>query len=392
MRVLHLFSNFKWTGPADPAVTIAAGVRALGIETVFRSSGYTKGGGTDEVAPRARERGLDVRTDLHLAKHRSFLLDRADVRALASILRAEGIDLVHSHLPNDFRIAHRARRGAATPPLVRTVYDTDPNLLPRREIPALTREAEAVLTFTGTVANHLAASGVDPARIHRVDPSVDLERFDPKRPLPEFRPRLGFSKEDFLVGIVARVQPHRRFDLLLDMASILAARCPAFRLVVIGRGSKLDRVARDPARERGLLDRVVFFPGYFTDDAYVAVLRMLDVKLFLVPGTDGTARAVREALASGRPVVATRRGMLPDLVRDAKTGRIVEETPEAFANAIFGLFERREERLAMGKRAREDACVRFDPRRQAEAVAAVYRKVVGSAIPAEAAASGERKA
>ena len=130
---------------------------------------------------------------------------------------------------------------------------------------------------------------------------------------------------------MARVQPQRRFDLLLDAAERAARDCPRFRLVVIGRGSKLEATAREPARKRGLLDRVVFFPGYFEGADYVDVLRSLDVKLFLVPGTDGTARAVREALACGLPVLTTRRGMLPELVRDGVSGRVLDETPEAFA-------------------------------------------------------------
>jgi len=107
------------------------------------------------------------------------------------------------------------------------------------------------------------------------------------------------------------------------------------------------------------------------------VLRALDVKLFLVPGTDGTARAVREALACGLPVVCTRRGMLPELVRDGVTGHTLEESVPAFAGALLDLWRNPEARRRMGAAARRDAEERFDLRHQVAAVHSVYRALLG---------------
>jgi glycosyltransferase involved in cell wall biosynthesis len=187
---------------------------------------------------------------------------------------------------------------------------------------------------------------------------------------------LGFSPDDFVAGIVARVQPQRRFDLLLDAAEEVARGCPRFRLLIIGRGSKLERTAREPARRRGLLDRTVFFPGYFQGEAFPAVLRALDLKIFLVPGTDGTARAVREALACGLPVVTTRRGILPELVRDGETGLNVDESAPAIAKAVLELWRDPARRRRMGEAARRDACERFDPGLQVAAVRGAYRALL----------------
>jgi glycosyltransferase involved in cell wall biosynthesis len=237
--------------------------------------------------------------------------------------------------------------------------------------------------FARGVESALRAAGVAPGRIVHLEAAVDLERFRPEAGAAgggsARRRALGFGPEDFVAGIVARVQPQRRFDLLLDAAERAARACPRFRLVVIGRGSKLEATAREPARARGLLDRVVFFPGYFEGADYVDVLRALDVKLFLVPGTDGTARAVREALACGLPVVCTRRGILPELVRDGVTGRVLDETPEAFAEALVALADEPAARRRMGEAARKDAEARFSLARQVETVAASYRALLAEA-------------
>jgi glycosyltransferase involved in cell wall biosynthesis len=376
LRVLHLFSNYKWTGPAEPAHALATGLHRRGVEVVFRSSGYTKGDARNHVAERGAARGLAPVTDLDLSKHRKPWRDWRDARRLRALLRAERFDLVHCHLANDARIARRALRGLATP-LLRTVYDTEPERIPSSDWDAI-REARRVFVFARGVERALADAGVAPGRIVHLEATVDLDRFRPGDGTARRR-ALGFADGDFVAGIVARVQPQRRFDLLLDAAEIVARAHPRFRLVVIGRGSKLEAVAREPARRRGLLDRVVFFPGYFEGADYVDVLRALDVKLFLVPGTDGSARAVREALACGLPVVCTRRGILPELVRDGVTGRVLDETPAAFADALVALVNEPEARRRMGEAARKDAEARFSLARQVETVAESYRALLAEA-------------
>jgi glycosyltransferase involved in cell wall biosynthesis len=376
LRVLHLFSNYTWTGPAEPAHALARGLRDQGVGVVFRSSGYTKGNARNHVAEHAEARGLAALTDLALAKHRNPWRDWRDARRLRTKLAEERFDLVHCHLANDTRIGRAALHGSALP-LVRSVYDTEPERIRGDDLTTLV-QLRRVFVFSRGVAQALAERGLPAARIVPLEATVDLERFRPGDGAARRR-ALGFAPGDFVAGIVARVQPQRRFDLLLDAAEEAVRACPQLRLVVIGRGSKLESVAREPARRRGLLDRVVFFPGYFEGADYVDVLRALDVKLFLVPGTDGTARAVREALACGLPVLTTRRGALPELVRDGVTGRVLDETPAAFAGALVALAREPEARRRMGEAARKDAESRFSLARQVATVAAAYRAVLAEA-------------
>jgi glycosyltransferase involved in cell wall biosynthesis len=156
-----------------------------------------------------------------------------------------------------------------------------------------------------------------------------------------------------VVGIAARVQPHRRFDLLFAAFAKLAARDPRARLLVLGRGTKLQEVGVEPARRMGLGDRVVF-AGHRTQD-YVDCLRIIDVFTLLVPGSDGGCRAVQEAAACGIPAVVTRRGALPELVRGGETGFVVDEDPDALAGAWQTLLGDASRRGALGRAARRRA-------------------------------------
>ena len=205
--------------------------------------------------------------------------------------------------------------------------------------------------------------------------AVDTERFSPQPADPQLRASLGLAPEHLVVGIVARVQRHRRFDLLLEAAARLLDGDPRTRLLVVGRGTHRRTVAEEPARRMGLADRVIF-AGYRKED-YTEVLRAIDVFSFLVPGSDGTCRALLEAAACGIPAVTSKRGALPEIVVNGVTGVICEEDPEALASAWRALLDDPLRRRSMGENARRRAETIFTPARFAEEVTTLYREARG---------------
>jgi glycosyltransferase involved in cell wall biosynthesis len=193
-----------------------------------------------------------------------------------------------------------------------------------------------------------------------------LERFTPKEA----------PHEGFIVGVVARMQRHRRFDILLE--GIKLARVPDLRVLVVGRGSHMEEVAVQPAKRLGLTN--VVFTGYLGPQ-YLDTLASFDALLFLVPGSDGTCRAIREAMAMGKAVIGARRGMIPEIVEDGKTGLVIDDTPETIARAIERLAADRERCRTLGRAGREKALSLYDVRRQAAAVREAYRALLESPTP-----------
>jgi glycosyltransferase involved in cell wall biosynthesis len=185
----------------------------------------------------------------------------------------------------------------------------------------------------------------------------------------------GIRSGDFVLGIVARIQPRRRFDVFFDALDRLAAEVPSLRVLVVGRGTHMDQVAVARAQQGLLRDRIVF-TGYRTGDEYVATLRCLSAKVFLWPGSDGTCRAVREAMAMGVPVIAARVGMLPEIVTDGRDGLLVPHDPEALSHAVRRLALGLSERDEMAVAARETAVRRFDLAAQAARVEQIYRSLL----------------
>ena len=124
MRVLHLFANWKWTGPAEPAVNLAAELARKGHDVGFACGREVKPL-PNYIAVEAVARGLEPIRSLRLGKHRHPIYDPIDRRALRSLIRKFAPKVVHCHLPNDHRLALGAVKGLRIP-IVRSLHDGDP--------------------------------------------------------------------------------------------------------------------------------------------------------------------------------------------------------------------------------------------------------------------------
>jgi glycosyltransferase involved in cell wall biosynthesis len=201
---------------------------------------------------------------------------------------------------------------------------------------------------------------------------VDTDRFMPRRPSPETAASLGIGPQHRVLGIVARLQPHRRFELLLDAVDRLRREQPQFRLLVLGRGTHARRVLEEPVAKLGLGD-VVLRAGYRRED-YLDVLALMQGLVFLVPGSDGSCRAVLEAMAMGIPVIATRRGVLPETVEDGKTGRLVDETVESLVEALREFCAAPELWAARGRSAHDHVVAQHRIEQYAERLERLYAR------------------
>ena len=374
MHVLHLFSNWKWTGPAEPAVNLAAQCTLSDMDVTFLC-GRPDPERNFRLAEIAFERGLHVETPLILSKHRRLIGDMADVRRLRTILQETPPDIIHCHMQNDTRIAARAvgRTGGAK--IVRTIYEGSVDAIRRPDI-SIIRGLDGVIAVSAAVAEH-ARSEMAVQHVTHIHGAVDLKRFDQNKSTSSMREKWGVDDGAPVMGIVARIQKRRRFDLLLEAFRDLLASRPDAVLVIVGRGTKKREVAELPVEKMGISDNVVF-AGYLDGDDYVAALAAFDLLVYLVPGTDGSCRTVREAMAMGLPVVSSRRGILPELVDDGVTGITCIEDAAELRSAFEKILASREDLAAMGSAARERALREFPLERQAEAVKRFYETVIGS--------------
>lgn len=373
MRVLQLTSDWKWTGPAEPMLRLALAQRARGFEVHLACPTAPHPGhrGLADEAAKAR-----LLPELAVARGRGVrpLADRVESKALRALLEHHEIDIVHTWHTRDHLLALRAvgaRRRRGVTAVVRSYRKAE-----------VIRELPWNRWLFGPGTDGLLCVSPETARrnqairagrpIRGVFGAVDTERFAPRPASLKLRASLGLTPEHHVVGIVARVQKHRRFDLLLEAAAHLLREDPLARLLVVGRGTHRKTLAEQPARRMGLGDRVIF-AGYRSED-YAEVLRSIDVFTFLVPGSDGTCRALLEAASCGIPAVTSRRGALPEIVIDGVTGILCDERPEVLAKAWRSLLTDPGRRRTLGENARRRAESVFTDARFVAEVESLYRE------------------
>ena len=221
----------------------------------------------------------------------------------------------------------------------------------------LARHTSCLLAVSDQVRSDLLSLGIGTKQRFEVMPlGLDLERFrsvDTRR--GELRAELGLGTAP-LVGIVARLAPVKAHDVFLRAAAALRARRPEVRFVVVGDGelrAPLEALAAGLGLETGIT-----FLGWRSD--VERVYADLDL-LVLSSRNEGSPIALIEAMASGRNVVATAVGGVPDVVRHGETGLLVNpDDHDALARSMEELLlANPERRAAMATAARNDAFERF---------------------------------
>lgn len=374
--VLHVYSDYKWTGPSEPVAYLVHELCARSWPSRLLCARAPEGRPA-QLADRAREMGVEVDDSLRLSASLNPARNVAQMRRLRAVIHANDYGLVHCHGSWDHFLAAWALGRGRQLPLVRSDHG---GRVYGRRLPSRwfygERMADRLLVLSDRFRSQAVdALGRSPESVVTVQGAVDAEAFAPREVQDGIRERFGFQEEDFLLGIVARVQPHRRFDVLLEAARRVRQFNSDIKILVLGRGTRKKVLLDDPVRELGLEDTV--FPLGYVREGYGDVLAMLDAGMMLVPGSDASCRAAMQMAAIGKPLLVAERGVLPDIVLDGKTGLVVKDTPENLASAMLSLVARSpEERREWGVAGRRRMCEVFSLERQVTDVVSVYESLV----------------
>ena len=323
---------------------------------------------------------------LHRAPAGGASLGRG-LRAFDRLLRRFDPELVHGHLAAAVVAATVGARLRGVPCTAATLHNlTDWEEKRRHPLRLVLRRAlrgcDAVIVVSDAV--RAAMARVDPVlarRAERIHNGVDLAPFAAVAGgRAAARVALGLGSDDFVVGAVARFDPRKGLDLLIEAVAIARARVPSLRLLLVGDGPERPRLeARVAALE--LASRVRFAGEQADVRPFLAAL-----DLFAAPSrTEGQGVAMIEALAAGLPVVGSRVGGIPEVVTDPGCGVLVEpESAAALAATIAHLANAPPVLAAMAAEASRRAS-RFSLGESCARLAAVYHRLLAT-VPAKVAA------
>src|SRR5437773_12017968 len=177
--------------------------------------------------------------------------------------------------------------------------------------------------------------GVDPAKIEVIGSAVDLQKFKPPRDRMKFRCELELGADTPVIGNIGMIRPDKGQLILVEAAHLVLAERPDARFVIVGQGTGLLKRGinvRNAIDRAGLAEKIIM-AGYRWDtpDVYAA----LDMAVIVTLHTEASPIVLREAFASGRPVIATKVGDIPEIVRHRENGLLIEPgNTQALASAI----------------------------------------------------------
>ena len=337
MRVLHLTSGMKWTGPAAVAVDQVAALREAGAEAEIAVAANSP------LAERLAEHGW-VRPLLAPGRRPSDFL--RDVSALAETLAREPFDVVHAHGSHDHLVAVAAR-GRNGPPLVRSFHHASGF---RSPLSSWGRRRAWGFAFSSSALEEAFVARFGRRKpCARFSPVVDLERFRPDPRRREILAEYGIPADAFVVGTIGKMAAGRGHDVAIRI--LAACREPRIVLLHVGKGDRKEALWR-LAAELGVGERN-FGAGY-QEENLPSLYRAMDAFLFTASGADQGHRAVLEAMASGLPVVCRDLPGVSDF-RILKGPGFVSRSEEEAGAALDFLATHPSERRAMAEAARRGA-------------------------------------
>jgi glycosyltransferase involved in cell wall biosynthesis len=219
-------------------------------------------------------------------------------------------------------------------PIVLGVIGSDvnriPDLVTRWHTQRALRRASAVIAVSGQLGQQAARLGVPAQRIATIPNGCDLETFHPGDQFAA-RERLGIPPDAELILFVGWMIPTKGVHELFRAFAELSQTRPALTIAFVGEGALLAEV-RAQALATNLAGRVLT-PGTLTSSQVAEWMAAADV--FCLPSyAEGCPNVVIEALASGRPVVASRVGAIPEMVDDRSGILIPPRDSRSLAEAL----------------------------------------------------------
>ncbi len=367
MIVAHLLKTTGLSGAEAHVLALAQGLRAEGVQSRVLVLADPRMRPTELIAEaQSQSVSLDLTPLLHDA-------DVTVIPRIAAWLKSTGAQLVHTHMIHgDLYGALTAGRRA----VVQTRHNDD-RFRRNPAVQVLTRRlasrAKTVIAISDAVAAFVRdVEGVPAAKIVRIHYGLDPEAVTARAVPGALRSELGLGSGVPLVGAVGRLTTQKGYGWLLEAM----AQLPEAHLALAGDG-ELRPALQAQCVALGLANRVHFL-GWRSDASTV----LADLDVLAVPSLwEGFGLVTLEAMALGKPIVASRVSALPEIVSHGETGLLVPPSdPAALADALRTVLINPARARTMGGRGRARLEKEFTVQRMARRHAEVYREAA-SRVP-----------
>ena len=342
VKVVYVIDDLGLGGAQRQLVELVKSLSKVRYDPHVISLSTTK---TDYAEP-IRSAGIPLRQIPQSGKW-----DQRCFRTLLKSFREIKPRLVHTWLFTADLYGRLAAWAARVPGIVTAVRSVEP-WKPWHYVAAdrlLCWVTDAFTVNARAVGEILAArEHVDRRKIYTVYNGIDLRAFDPARTDGVVRGRIGVGQGAPLIGIVGRLAPEKDHETFLKAAGLVSNQIPQVNFLVVGSGPLQDKLQR----LRGALSlekQVHFLPNQSDRAQLFAALDLVVVS----SRYEGCSNVILEAMAMGKPVIATAVGGNPELILPGQTGLLVPpQDPEGLAEAMMELVRDPDRAQGMGRQGR----------------------------------------
>jgi glycosyltransferase involved in cell wall biosynthesis len=386
---MRIIARLNMGGPALHVSYLTQGLAARGYETTLLAGQLARG--EDSMAFVAHDLAIPVRNIPQLHREISPLYDPIAVRRIVQEIRRVRPQILHTHTAKAGAVGRAAAllAGDARPPIIvhtfhghvlRGYFDPVRTEIFRRTEQTLARHTNRLVAVSPEVRDDLVGLGVAPeSKFSVIRLGIDLPaRVASLDERAALRRLYGVPETTYVVGWIGRMTAIKRLDDTLRAFALLRDSGVDARLCLVGDGP--DRAAVEGRLTELGIARTTLLPGYQRNiGSYLAFFDTL----LLTSGNEGTPVVAIEALAAGRPVVATAVGGVPDVVSHGRDGLLAEVGDvDGLAAALGRLAADPELRHRMGEAGRERTVPRYAVSRLVDDIDGLYRGLLSrSGLP-----------
>jgi glycosyltransferase involved in cell wall biosynthesis len=296
--------------------------------------------------------------------------DLAAIRKIMGLVKELDLEVLHTHSSVDSWAGALAARWARIPILVRTRHISVP--VKRPGLNRLYYFPDAIITAGEHIRRDLLRTHKIPAdRVVSIPTGVDTSLFSPRPANRALKRSLGLAEEARIISLVAVLRTQKRHEIVIAAARRVLEAFPDVRFLFVGEGPGRERIQKAIIAQG--LESFFILTGHRGDIPEILALTEVGV---ISSAAEGVPQFLLQALAMGKPVVATRVGGIPEIVSSGVNGLLIPpEDPQALAEALLDLLRDPERAGRLGSAGRRLTEKEHTLERMGEKVLEVYRRV-----------------
>jgi glycosyltransferase involved in cell wall biosynthesis len=344
INILHIYQNSKIGGVQQQLLSLLKAYNRERFNPIFCCLGPKQ-----EMGKEIEGIGIEF---ISLNKLRYNRFSPGIVLELHRLMKIKQIHVVRTHRYRSNLYGRLAAFSSGVPVIIASVhenYRTDKR--PNRRIMnrILSKITDKIVAVSEDVKEDIIRyDRIDPSKLQVIPNGIDVERFNPEKNTSNIRKEFPLEEDDIVIGFIGRIVPAKGLEYLLNALPYLKEEFKSIKLLIIGEGSLVEKL-KEKAKKNNIFDNILF-TGVRRDIPEI----LASIDIFVMPSTaEGLPNSLLEAMAMGKPVVATEVGGIPELIKNGRSGLLVPpKNPEALATAIRDLISNDQLAAKMGQAAR----------------------------------------